>query len=53
MANYQKMLMLPLKDEPEWSMKRLLDILAGRAIAPLKGNGWGGGTVMHLRIYPV
>ena len=42
-----------LKDEPEWSIKRLLDILAGRAIAPLKGNGWGGGTVMHLRIYPV
>ncbi|MBE9235624.1 LD-carboxypeptidase [Anabaena aphanizomenioides LEGE 00250] len=34
-----------LKDEPEWSIKRLLDILAGRAIAPLKGNGWGGGTV--------
>lgn len=34
-----------LADEPAWSIKRLFDLLEGRAIAPLKGNGWGGGTV--------
>jgi muramoyltetrapeptide carboxypeptidase len=34
-----------LIDEPEWSVQRLLDILEGRPIAPLKGQGWGGGTV--------
>lgn len=33
-----------LLDEPEWSIQRLFDILAGRAIAPLKGKGWGGGV---------
>lgn len=34
-----------LVDEPEWSIKRLFDILAGHSVAPLRGNGWGGGTV--------
>jgi muramoyltetrapeptide carboxypeptidase len=34
-----------LVNEPEWSIKRLFDILEGRVIAPLKGQGWGGGTV--------
>ncbi|WP_016952152.1 LD-carboxypeptidase [Anabaena sp. PCC 7108] len=34
-----------LMDEPEWSIQRLFDILAGRPLAPLKGHGWGGGTV--------
>jgi muramoyltetrapeptide carboxypeptidase len=37
-----------LVDEPEWSIKRLFDILAGGAIAPLQGNGWGGGTVTGM-----
>ncbi|MBD2690689.1 S66 peptidase family protein [Anabaena catenula] len=34
-----------LLDEPEWSIQRLFDILEGRPLAPLKGKGWGGGTV--------
>lgn len=34
-----------LADEPESSVERLFDIVEGRAIAPLKGRGWGGGTV--------
>jgi muramoyltetrapeptide carboxypeptidase len=34
-----------LADEPESSIERLFDIVEGRAIAPLKGKGWGGGTV--------
>jgi muramoyltetrapeptide carboxypeptidase len=34
-----------LADEPESSIKRLFDIVEGRAIAPLKGKGWGGVTV--------
>ncbi|MGM3307930.1 S66 peptidase family protein [Anabaena sp. WFMT] len=37
--------MTTLVNEPEWSRQRLFDIVAGRAIAPLKGNGWGGGKV--------
>ncbi|MEA5554212.1 LD-carboxypeptidase [Anabaena cylindrica UHCC 0172] len=37
--------MTTLVNEPEWSIQRLFDILEGRAIAPLKGNGWGGGKV--------
>jgi muramoyltetrapeptide carboxypeptidase len=35
--------MTTLANEPEWSIKRLFDIVEGRAIAPLKGKGWGGG----------
>ncbi|MBK1987563.1 LD-carboxypeptidase [Sphaerospermopsis aphanizomenoides BCCUSP55] len=34
-----------LNNEPEWSIQRLFDILEGRPLAPLKGQGWGGGTV--------
>ncbi|WP_071192524.1 LD-carboxypeptidase [Trichormus sp. NMC-1] len=34
-----------LIDEPEWSIQRLFDILESRPLAPLKGQGWGGGTV--------
>ncbi|MFM7407892.1 MAG: LD-carboxypeptidase [Cuspidothrix sp.] len=34
-----------LPNELEWSIQRLFDIVEGRAIAPLKGQGWGGGTV--------
>ncbi|MBD2568625.1 S66 peptidase family protein [Anabaena lutea] len=33
-----------LLDEPEWSIQRLFDLVEGRAIAPLKGKGWGGGV---------
>ncbi|PPJ61557.1 S66 peptidase family protein [Cuspidothrix issatschenkoi] len=34
-----------LADEPESSIQRLFDIVGGRPIPPLKGQGWGGGTV--------
>lgn len=34
-----------LADEPESSVERLFDIVEGRPIPPLKGQGWGGGTV--------
>ena len=34
-----------LADEPESSIQRLFDIVEGRPIPPLKGQGWGGGTV--------
>ncbi|NET02466.1 MAG: LD-carboxypeptidase [Sphaerospermopsis sp. SIO1G2] len=34
-----------LKNEPEWSIQRLFDLVEGRAIAPLQGKGWGGGKV--------
>ena len=33
-----------LANEPEWSIQRLMDIVEGRPVAPLKGKGWGGGT---------
>jgi muramoyltetrapeptide carboxypeptidase len=36
--------MTTLANEPEWSIKRLLDIVEGRPLSPLKGCGWGGGT---------
>lgn len=34
-----------LAQEPSWSVQRLFDWVEGRAIAPLKGTGWGGGQV--------
>jgi muramoyltetrapeptide carboxypeptidase len=37
-----------LKDEPEWSIQRLFDILEGRPIAPLKGKGWGSGVTTGI-----
>ena len=33
-----------LAAEPEWSIQRLFDWVEGRPIAPLTGNGWGGGV---------
>jgi muramoyltetrapeptide carboxypeptidase len=32
-----------LAAEPDWSLQRLFDCLAGRSLAPLSGRGWGGG----------
>jgi muramoyltetrapeptide carboxypeptidase len=37
-----------LVNEPEWSIKRLFDILEGRSVPPLQGRGWGGGKVKGL-----
>ncbi|MCL2932669.1 MAG: LD-carboxypeptidase [Trichodesmium sp. MAG_R03] len=32
-----------LSAEPEWSIQRLFDLVEGRPLEPLTGNGWGGG----------
>ncbi len=32
-----------LAAEPDWSIKRLFDLIEGRPIPPLQGTGWGGG----------
>lgn len=32
-----------LAGEPDWSIERLFDCIAGRPLAPLTGIGWGGG----------
>jgi muramoyltetrapeptide carboxypeptidase len=34
--------------EPEWSRQRLFDCVAGKALAPLQGQGWGGGCARGL-----
>ncbi len=34
-----------LGDEPDWSKTRLFDLVEGRSIAQLQGQGWGGGKV--------
>ncbi|MEM1169721.1 MAG: LD-carboxypeptidase [Cyanobacteria bacterium P01_H01_bin.35] len=36
-------LLTTLAGEPEWSIQRLFDLVEGRLLEPLKGNGWGGG----------
>ena len=36
-------LLTTLATEPEWSIQRLFDLVEGRPLEPLKGNGWGGG----------
>lgn len=38
-------LLTTLAQEPNWSQQRLFDWVTGQALAPLTGNGWGGGTV--------
>ncbi len=37
-----------LATEPEWSIQRLFDWVEGRPIAPLTGNGWGGGVATGM-----
>ncbi|GAB4342972.1 MAG: LD-carboxypeptidase [Cyanophyceae cyanobacterium] len=39
-------LLTTLPEEPEPLRDRLFDLLMGRAIAPLTGEGWGGGAVV-------
>ena len=36
-------LLTTLAGEPQWSIQRLFDLVEGRPLEPLKGNGWGGG----------
>ncbi|MFM1798829.1 MAG: hypothetical protein RLZZ117_1107 [Cyanobacteriota bacterium] len=37
-------LLTTLASEPAWSQERLRDLLFGRAVAPLTGEGWVGGV---------
>jgi muramoyltetrapeptide carboxypeptidase len=37
-----------IASEPDWTQQRLFDWVEGRAIAPLKGNGWGGGIASGI-----
>ncbi|MDX2228360.1 MAG: LD-carboxypeptidase [Leptolyngbyaceae cyanobacterium bins.349] len=37
-------LLTTIADEPEWSLQRLFDWVAGRPLAALAGTGWGNGT---------
>lgn len=37
-------LLTTLGAEPEWTVQRLFDWVEGRPIAPLQGQGWGGGS---------
>jgi muramoyltetrapeptide carboxypeptidase len=41
-------LLTTLSAEPDWSVKRLLDYVAGHPLDPLQGCGWGGGTAIGL-----
>lgn len=38
-------LLTTLSQEPDWSVERLFDLVEGRPLAPLQGEGWGGGKV--------
>ncbi|WP_017651710.1 S66 peptidase family protein [Fortiea contorta] len=37
-----------LADEPDWSVARLFDCVAGRPLAPIKGCGWGNGVAKGI-----
>lgn len=37
-------LLTTLSAEPDWSVQRLFDWIEGRALPPLQGKGWGGGS---------
>ena len=38
-------LLTTLGSEPDWTQQRLLDLVTGQPLAPLRGLGWGGGRV--------
>ena len=38
-------LLTTLPQEPDWSVQRLFDLVEGRPLAPLQGEGWSGGKV--------
>lgn len=41
-------LLTTLAAEPDWSVQRLFDWVEGRSLAPLQGDGWGGGQTSGL-----
>ena len=42
-ASIHAAVLTTLAAEPDWSLQRLFDCLAGRPLSPLSGRGWGGG----------
>jgi muramoyltetrapeptide carboxypeptidase len=40
--------MTTLAAEPQWSIDRLFDCLAGKTLPPLQGNSWGGGKASGI-----
>jgi len=41
-------LLTTLSQEPDWSLQRLFDGVAGQSFAPLTGQGWGGGSAQGI-----
>lgn len=41
-------LLTTIAAEPDWSVQRLFDWVEGHSIEPLKGIGWGGGSVTGI-----
>jgi muramoyltetrapeptide carboxypeptidase len=41
-------LLTTLAAEPDWSVQRLFNLVAGQPLPPLQGTGWRGGTVQGL-----
>jgi muramoyltetrapeptide carboxypeptidase len=41
-------LLTTIEHEPDWSLQRLFDCVQGKSLAPLVGDGWGGGKVSGL-----
>lgn len=37
-----------LATEPDWSIQRLFDLVEGRPLPPIAGQGWGGGKTQGL-----
>ncbi len=44
-------LLTTLAAEPDWSQQRLFKWVSGRAIGPIQGQGWGGGSCVG-RLFP-
>ena len=41
-------LLTTLATEPDWSVQRLMDLVTGKAIAPLQGKGWHSGQTRGI-----
>jgi muramoyltetrapeptide carboxypeptidase len=47
-ASVHAPVMTTLASEPEWSIQRLFDLVEGRPLSSLKGEGWGGGIASGI-----
>lgn len=41
-------LLTTIASEPNWSIQRLMDWVAGRSLSPIMGRGWGGGQAAGM-----